>query len=782
MSVDTATRKVSFNGDGIVVAFPFTFRALTAAPTDIKCKETNRTTGTTRLLTYTTEYTVAVNANGVGGTATLTTATSTGIKLTIYRETTDEQASDYNDYNQFPADTLENDLDIRTMKSQEVLEDVERSVKFDITSAYTSPTLPIVSAGKGLMWGATAGTIVNSTDNFNDIVTNASHYATTASTAATAAQLAQTGAETAETNAETAETNAKASEIVAATAATTATAAKVAAATSATLAGNYATTATTSGIAAATSATLAGNYATTATTSMIAAATSATLAGNYATTSSTNATAAGNYATTASTQATAAATSATAALASQVAAATSATAALASQVAAATSATLAGNYATTSTTSQIAAATSATLAGNYATTASTQATAAATSATLSGNYATTASTNAIAAATSATAALTSQVAAATSATAALASQVAAATSATTAAASAAVIPAMPSGSTSGLYVKVKSSEDGYELGIPTTSGGGSLAKVINIAASGGDYTTIQAALNANPTAGTTFLVAPGTYTEAVTFTADNQSIIATGGKNVTTITQAAATAVAFSVKDNCRIEGFTISLTAADANSDKVMTGASDSATSTCYIVDCDISWATTSNLTGAGQYHSQFTDGGWVFENCKFTQTNSFNDNTNAQNLYGVNFGTNVHSLEMINCTFETTSSCVTSCYHYGINGSLTGTVTLRDCKATINSVHTGGNATGFYFDAASTVDLFNCKSTVTTTGAGDARGISVTGATVNVYGGFYAATTGDADGDAIKQASGSVTVYSVGVGGNALTAGTITIGTILV
>ena len=124
MSVDTTTRKVAFSSTQ-VADYAFTFRALTSAPSDIKVKVT--TSGTTSDLTYTTDYTVAVNSNGVGGTVTLVTTYGTATHtITIYRDTTNKQESDYNDYNQFPSDTLETDLDRRTMLAQEIEEDVSR--------------------------------------------------------------------------------------------------------------------------------------------------------------------------------------------------------------------------------------------------------------------------------------------------------------------------------------------------------------------------------------------------------------------------------------------------------------------------------------------------------------------------------------------------------------------------------------------------------------------------------------------------------------------------------
>jgi hypothetical protein len=191
MSVDTSSRKTTATCSA-VAAYPFTFRALTSAPTDIKCKLTVIATGVESDLTYTTAYTAAINSNGIGGTVTLVTTYGTTHKLTIYRETTDLQSSDYNDYNQFPADTLETDLDRRTMKSQELKEDMDRALKLSIVSTLSSLTLPDPSAGKALVWSG--ATIVNSTYAADSISTVAIAAATSATTSMNAAATSATAA------------------------------------------------------------------------------------------------------------------------------------------------------------------------------------------------------------------------------------------------------------------------------------------------------------------------------------------------------------------------------------------------------------------------------------------------------------------------------------------------------------------------------------------------------------------------------------------------------------
>lgn len=158
MTVETTERKASFAGGQDTNEF--TFRALVSAPADIKVLKTLISTGVDTDLAYSTDYTVSVNSDGIGGIVTLTPSVSTLYTTTVYRETTNTQASDYDDYNQFPADTLEGDLDKRTMIDQEQAEALDRTVKVPIASS-VDPTLPLPVANYALGWNATGTGLEN---------------------------------------------------------------------------------------------------------------------------------------------------------------------------------------------------------------------------------------------------------------------------------------------------------------------------------------------------------------------------------------------------------------------------------------------------------------------------------------------------------------------------------------------------------------------------------------------------------------------------------------------
>lgn len=159
MSVSTTTRKASFAGGQSSLAF--TFRALTAHPEYIKVKQVLNSTGVETTLTYNTDYTVSINSNGVGGTVTVSPTYSTSYTQVVYRETALTQSSDYEDYSQFPASTLEEDIDRLTLVVQELSERLDRSPQMGIVSTITTITLPAPTSGYALVWSGSTGKLIN---------------------------------------------------------------------------------------------------------------------------------------------------------------------------------------------------------------------------------------------------------------------------------------------------------------------------------------------------------------------------------------------------------------------------------------------------------------------------------------------------------------------------------------------------------------------------------------------------------------------------------------------
>ena len=383
MTISSTTIKNSYAGNGSTTAFSFSYYIIAEDDLEVLIRSSN---GTETLQTITTNYTVTGVQSNSGGTVTMVTAPATGETLVIRRKTSQVQDTDYVANDPFPAETHEAALDKAMLVSQELQEQVDRSIKISRTNTMTSTDFTVGAterANKVLAfdssgeisvtqelgryrgdWSASTAYAVR--DLVKDTSTDNIFFCNTAHTSS--------GVEPLTTNSDSAKWDlivdaaaATSSANAAASSATAAAASATAAASSATAAASSATDAQTAQTAAETAQTGAETAETNATTQATNAATSATAASTSATNAATSETNASNSASAASTSATNAATSASNASTSETNAASSATAAASSATTATTQATAASTSATNAATSATNSAASATTATNAAT-------------------------------------------------------------------------------------------------------------------------------------------------------------------------------------------------------------------------------------------------------------------------------------------------------------------------------------------------------------------------------------------------------------------------------
>ena len=127
MTVSTTTSKVSYTGNGSTDTFAYGFKIY--ADGDLKVY----VDGT--LKTLTTHYTVTNAGVSSGGNVVFTSGNipASGEKVVIERNLARTQSNDWNDYDRFPAETLEDSVDRLTFISQEIDEEASRSIKFATT-------------------------------------------------------------------------------------------------------------------------------------------------------------------------------------------------------------------------------------------------------------------------------------------------------------------------------------------------------------------------------------------------------------------------------------------------------------------------------------------------------------------------------------------------------------------------------------------------------------------------------------------------------------------------
>jgi hypothetical protein len=262
MTISTTTIKNSYSGNGSTSAFTYTFKITDQDDIEVLIRSSN---GTETTKTITTHYTVSGVGNAGGGTVTFTagnipTSTET---VVLRRATPQTQGLDLIENDPLPANSLEDAFDKLTSISQELQEEVDRSIKLSRTNTITSTEFTVdaaTRANKILAFDAngeiavtqelgsykgnwSAGTsysardIVKDTSNNNIYISNTAHtssgslpLSSNADSAkwdllvdAASATSSASAAATSESNAATSESNAATSESNASTSASTAT-------------------------------------------------------------------------------------------------------------------------------------------------------------------------------------------------------------------------------------------------------------------------------------------------------------------------------------------------------------------------------------------------------------------------------------------------------------------------------------------------------------------------------------------------------------------------------
>jgi hypothetical protein len=127
-------------------------------------------------------------------------------------------------------------------------------------------------------------------------------------------------------------------------------------------------------------------------------------------------------------------------------------------------------------------------------------------------------------------------------------------------------------------------------------GGGNPENVITVAISGGQYNDLSTAVAA-ASAGDTIIVYPGTYTDTITFPANNIAVYGMGSPDNVIIQQADANVVDFNTRTDCQIVNCTLQVTAA-TTAIATVTGS----TGSCILYNCKARMVSSQALVQADQ------------------------------------------------------------------------------------------------------------------------------------------------------------------------------------
>ena len=287
MTISTTIIKNSYSGNNSTTVFAYTFEI--AANTEIQVI-IRSSTGTETVKSLTTDYTVSGVGSATGGNVTMVSPPATGETLVIRRVTPKTQTVDLVENDPFTAETVEGAFDKAIAVTQEVQEEVDRSIKLSRTNTMASTEFTVDAATRaskilgfdtngelsvtqelGSFKGNwSASTVYGARDIVKDTSTNNIFIANTGHTSS-GSQPLTTNTDSAKWDLLVDAASATSSASAAATSATNAANSATAAATSETNAGNSATSASTSASNASTSETNASNSATAASNAQAAA-------------------------------------------------------------------------------------------------------------------------------------------------------------------------------------------------------------------------------------------------------------------------------------------------------------------------------------------------------------------------------------------------------------------------------------------------------------------------------------------------------------------------------
>ena len=166
MTVENTQNKMPPLQMGTTNEYPFNFAVLLQDPTAEEALEAIKASvlqadGTEVELVYNTDYTVTLNTDRIGGTLTVNDIRTSEDYITIYRQYAQTQEVDYKDFNSAPAETFEQCFDKLTMLSQQQQEEINRSLKLNVSSTIIDPSLPEPIANNILIWDSVGSSLKN---------------------------------------------------------------------------------------------------------------------------------------------------------------------------------------------------------------------------------------------------------------------------------------------------------------------------------------------------------------------------------------------------------------------------------------------------------------------------------------------------------------------------------------------------------------------------------------------------------------------------------------------
>ncbi|MGD9637834.1 MAG: hypothetical protein AB7U85_02090 [Alphaproteobacteria bacterium] len=143
----------------------------------------------------TTGFSISGAGESGGGEIVLDTAPTQGTIVTLLRNLVIERTSDFQTGGAFRAKVINDELDFQTAAIQQIDDSISRAFKLPAYAADINTEMPSPNAGKALLWNEDGDGLINSSDNFDTIVTSATAQAELAASSAASAASSESAAD-----------------------------------------------------------------------------------------------------------------------------------------------------------------------------------------------------------------------------------------------------------------------------------------------------------------------------------------------------------------------------------------------------------------------------------------------------------------------------------------------------------------------------------------------------------------------------------------------------------
>ena len=172
--------RIQYTADGSLSTYEFPFAVFNASNLDVYLGEEKQESST---------YTVAGSGSSDGGSVTFATVPQAGTVITLMRNLSITRTTDFQEGGALRADTLNDELDYQIACTQQIAENLNRSMVLPPYAADNDLdlTLPTPSAGKAIVWNSDGTNLENSTVEINALESTLKGYKESAESAASTA-------------------------------------------------------------------------------------------------------------------------------------------------------------------------------------------------------------------------------------------------------------------------------------------------------------------------------------------------------------------------------------------------------------------------------------------------------------------------------------------------------------------------------------------------------------------------------------------------------------------